>query len=78
MYEFRCSVPTLCMDLVVATAYSAADYRYSSTSAVLALSRFFLTFISSAPPSNMVTLANCKVAQSPLEEESLFYTEVYI
>lgn len=41
MYELRCSVSTPCMDIVVATAYSASDYRYSSTSALLALSKWF-------------------------------------
>lgn len=51
----------LCLDIVVATAYCAAGYRCLGTSAVLALSKF-LTFICSAPPSNMVILAKCEVA----------------
>lgn len=61
MYELRCSVSTLCMDIVVATAYSASDYRYSSTSALLALSKWFDLHLF-CPTWQDVTLANCKVA----------------
>lgn len=53
MYELRCSVSTPCMDIVVATAYSASDYRYSSTSALLALSKWFW------PSSLLPHLAGC-------------------
>lgn len=61
VYEFTCSVSVLCLDIMVATAYRAAGYRCLGTSVVLALSKF-LTFIHSAPPSNMVILAKRKVA----------------
>lgn len=49
-------------------------YRYSSTPVALALSKFS-SFISSAPPSNIVTLANCEIPQFSFEEESLFYNK---